>query len=92
VLGSPDDTAIGLSLQADPAGPHNIEQWFSILTRKLLRRGSFESQEDPENQITEFTIGYNKTAHPWKWRYDADAKHARYLQRHPDKDTLAEAA
>ena len=42
----------------------------------------FASQEDLENQITEFTIGYNKTAHRWKWRYDADAEHARYLERH----------
>jgi hypothetical protein len=70
----------------------NIEQWFSILARKLLRRGSFESQEDLENQITEFTIGYNKTAHPWKWKYDADAEHARYLQRHPEKASVTQAA
>jgi transposase len=69
-----------------------IEQWFSILTRKLLRRGSFESQEDLDRQITEFTAGYNNTAHPWKWKYDADADHARYLERHPDKNTLAQAA
>jgi transposase len=69
-----------------------IEQWFSILARKLLRRGSFESPEDLENQITEFTIGYNKTAHPWKWKYDADAEHARYLQRHPEKASVTQAA
>lgn len=69
-----------------------IEQWFSILTRKLLRRGSFESQEDLENKITEFTIGYNTTAHPWKWKYDADAEHARYLQRHPEKASVTQAA
>ncbi|MGH3407255.1 MAG: transposase, partial [Streptosporangiaceae bacterium] len=69
-----------------------IEQWFSILTRKLLRRGSFGSQEDLDNQITEFTIGYNKTAHPWKWKYDADTEHARYLQRHPEKASVTQAA
>ena len=40
-----------------------IEQWLSVLTRKLVRRGDFVSQEDLENQITEFTISYNKTAH-----------------------------
>jgi hypothetical protein len=28
-------------------------------------------------------VGYNMTAHPWKWKYDADADHARYLERHP---------
>lgn len=69
-----------------------IEQWFSILTRKLLRRGSFESQDDLASQITEFTIGYNKTARPWKWKYDADAEHARYLQRHPEKASVTQAA
>lgn len=69
-----------------------IEQWFSILTRKLLRRGSFESQEDLDDQITEFTIGYNETARPWKWKYDADAEHARYLQRHPEKASVTQAA
>jgi transposase len=60
-----------------------IEQWFSLLTRKLLRRGDFTSPEDLEAKITAFTIRYNKKARPWKWTYDADADHARYLQRHP---------
>ena len=69
-----------------------IEQWFSILTRKLLRRGDFTSRDDLETRITEFTIGYNKTAHPWKWKYDADAEHARYLERYPRKDALTRAA
>jgi transposase len=69
-----------------------IEQWFSILTRKLLRRGDFASQEDLEAQITEFTIGCNKTAHRWKRRYDADAEHARYLERHPSENTCPDTA
>jgi hypothetical protein len=59
-----------------------------IQARKLLRRGSFESQGDLENQITEFTVGYDKTAHPWKRKYDANAEHARYLQRHPEKASV----
>ncbi|HEY1700997.1 MAG TPA: IS630 family transposase [Trebonia sp.] len=69
-----------------------IEQWFSVLTRKLLRRGGFTSRDDLEAQITAFTVSYNKTAHPWKWKYDADADHARYLERHPQQDSLARAA
>jgi transposase len=69
-----------------------IEQWFSILTRKLIRRGDFTSRDDLETRITDFTIGYNKTAHPWKWKYDADADHARYLERHPRQNALAQAA
>jgi transposase len=64
-----------------------IEQWFSVLTRKLLRRGDFASRDDLENQITAFTISHNETAHPYKWSYDADADHARYLERHPTAQT-----
>jgi hypothetical protein len=29
---------------------------------------------------------------PWKWTYDADADHARYLQRHQTETTHPEAA
>jgi hypothetical protein len=45
-----------------------------------------------ESQITEFTIRHNETAHPYKWSYDADADHARYLERHPRQQNLAQAA
>lgn len=69
-----------------------VEQWFSILARRLLRRGDFGSRDDLDAQITDFTIRWNETAHPFKWKYDADAEHARYLERHPVKDALAEAA
>jgi transposase len=69
-----------------------IEQWFGVLTRKLLRRGDFTSREDLEAQITEFAVNHNETAHPYKWKYDADADHARYLERHPRPESLTEAA
>jgi hypothetical protein len=32
------------------------------------------------------------TAHPYKRSYDADAEHARYLERHARQDTLTQAA
>lgn len=60
-----------------------IEQWFGVLTRRLLRRGDFTSRDDLEAKITAFTIRHNKNARPYKWSYDADADHARYLERHP---------
>src|SRR6266496_3119082 len=60
-----------------------IEQWFGVLTRRLLRRGDFASRDDLETKITAFTIRHNKNARPYKWSYDANAEHARYLQRHP---------
>lgn len=48
-----------------------------------MRRGDFTSREDPETRITALTIRHNKRARPCKWSYDADAEHARYLERHP---------
>ncbi|MGY4930515.1 hypothetical protein ACWD7T_05250 [Streptomyces sp. 900116325] len=48
----------------------------------MLRRGDFASRDDLETQITAYTVRYNRTARPYRWRYDADAEHARYLERH----------
>lgn len=72
-----------------------IEQWFGVLTRRLLRRGEFTSRDDLEAKITVFTIRHNKNARPYRWSYDADADHARYLERHPRSEpvpALPEAA
>jgi transposase len=72
-----------------------IEQWFGVLARRLLRRGDFASRDDLEARITAFTIRHNKNARPYKWSYDADADHARYLERHPQPEpgpALPEAA
>ncbi len=63
-----------------------IEQWFGVLTRRLLRRGDFASRDDLEAKITAFTIRHNKKARRYKWSYDADAEHARYLERHPQPE------
>ena len=60
-----------------------IEQWFSVLTRRLQRRGDFTSRDDLDAQITAFTIRHNTTAQPYQWTYDATTEHAHYLQRHP---------
>jgi len=70
-----------------------VEQWFGVLTRRLLRRGDFASRDHLEAKITAFTIRHNKNARPYRWGYDADADHARYLQRHRGTElALAEAA
>jgi len=65
-----------------------IEQWFGVLTRRLLRRGEFTSRDDLEAKITAFTIRYNKTARPYRWSYDAGTEHARYLQRHHQPESV----
>ncbi len=47
---------------------NQIEIWFSILARKLLRRGSFKSQQDLKARIESFIAYFNRTmAKPFKW-------------------------
>lgn len=53
---------------------NQIEIWFSILMRKLLRRGSFLSQADLKNRILEFIDYFNRTmAKPFQWTYKGKA-------------------
>jgi len=46
------------------------ELFFSILTRRLLRRGEFTSRQDLADKITTFVDVYNRTAKPFRWTYD----------------------
>lgn len=49
---------------------NQIELWFSILVRKLLRRASFTSVEELRDRILAFVDYFNRTmAHPFKWTY-----------------------
>jgi transposase len=49
---------------------NQIEIWLSILVRKLLRRGSFTSLEQLQQQVLVFIDYYNLTmAKPFKWTF-----------------------
>src|SRR5205814_8368411 len=49
---------------------NQIEIWLSILTRKLLKRGSFTSVEDLKQKVLAFIAYYNRSmAKPFKWTY-----------------------
>lgn len=49
---------------------NQVEIWFSILARKLLKRASFSSVEDLRQQILKFIEYFNRTmAKPFKWTY-----------------------
>ena len=51
---------------------NQIEIWFGILNRRLLRRKSFTSIEMLENSIRTFVSQYNEFfAHPYKWNYNS---------------------
>jgi transposase len=47
-----------------------VEIFFSILTRRLLRRGEFTSREHLAKKILTFITHYSRTAKPFRWRYD----------------------
>lgn len=49
---------------------NQIEIWFSILVRKLLKRAHFKSQDELKTRILEFIEYFNQTmAKPFKWTY-----------------------
>lgn len=49
---------------------NQIELWFSILFRKVLKRGNFTSTQDLEEKLMRFIEFFNKTmAKPFKWTY-----------------------
>ena len=49
---------------------NQIEMWFSILVRRLLKRASFKSTDELRQRILEFIEYFNRTlAKPFKWTY-----------------------
>jgi hypothetical protein len=49
---------------------NQVEIWFSILGRRVLRRGTFRSKEDLRDHILRFIDYFNRTmAKPFKWTY-----------------------
>lgn len=53
---------------------NQIEIWFSILVRKLLRRADFGSKAQLKTRILEFVDYFNRTmAKPFKWTYQGKA-------------------
>jgi transposase len=48
---------------------NQIEIFFSILARRLLKHGAFTSEDDLAQQMLAFIETYNQTAKPFKWTY-----------------------
>jgi transposase len=49
---------------------NQVELFFSILSRKLLRRGEFASRDDLVARIMAFIQDHNRTGRPFAWTYD----------------------
>jgi transposase len=53
---------------------NQVEIWFSILVRKVLRRGSFASVKALKSKVLAFIEYFNQTmAKPFKWTYQGKA-------------------
>ena len=53
---------------------NQVEIWFSILVRKVLKRGNFTSTEDLKAKVLAFIDYYQRTmAKPFKWTYQGKA-------------------
>jgi transposase len=49
---------------------NQVEMWFAILTRRLLKRGNFKSTEQLKQRILAFIECFNQThAKPFRWNY-----------------------
>ncbi len=48
---------------------NQIELWFSILARRVLKRGNFASLDTLQQRIRDFIAYHNRTARPFKWTY-----------------------
>jgi transposase len=49
---------------------NQVEIWLGVLTRRVLKRGSFRSTDELRNRILAFIDYFNQLfAHPYKWTY-----------------------
>jgi transposase len=48
---------------------NQVEIFFSILARRLIKHGAFTSEEDLAQQMLAFVETYNQTAKPFQWTY-----------------------
>ncbi len=51
---------------------NQIELFFSILQRKVVRNGNFTSRDDLAAKLIAFISDYDKTAKPFAWTYSGD--------------------
>lgn len=67
-LSNPDHRLVFYYTPIHASWMNQVEIWFSIIVRKLLRRGNFTSIEDLKAKVFAFIAYYNKTmAKPFKW-------------------------
>jgi len=54
---------------------NQVEMWFSILARRLVNDGIFDSKEELVRAIMDFITKYNERGKPFRWTYASDPLH-----------------
>ena len=52
---------------------NQVERFFSLITNKAIRRGSFTGVKQLVQRIDYFVIAYNTNCQPFKWTATADS-------------------
>ena len=52
---------------------NQVERWFAEITRKRIRRGSFNSVQELEKAIYEYLAAWNEAPKPFVWKATADS-------------------
>jgi transposase len=73
-LSNPDHRIVFHYTPKHTSWMNQVEIWFSILVRKVIRRGNFRTIEDLRAKVLAFIEYYNRTmAKPFKWTYKGKA-------------------
>lgn len=51
---------------------NQVEIWFSLLARRVLRHASFRTKRELENAVRAFIAAWNREAHPFRWTFRGD--------------------
>lgn len=68
-LGDPTHRIQFLYVPKHTSWLNQVELWFSILVRRVLKRGNFASLDALRARILQFIAYFNQTAKPFKWTY-----------------------
>ena len=68
-LGDPTHRIQFVYLPKHTSWLNQIELWFSILVRRVLKRGNFASRDALRDRVLEFIAYFNRTAKPFTWTY-----------------------
>jgi transposase len=73
-LSNPDHRLVFHYTPKHASWMNQVEIWFSILVRKVIRRGNFRTLEDLRAKVLAFIEYYNRTmAKPFQWTYKGKA-------------------